>query len=64
MHNHRIYHIPRNILKNVWYGNFTPGTLHTQGTISIEKINKGRNTIGKIFYRMDGHQLMCKSHSR
>ena len=34
-------------------GNFTPGTLHTQGKISIEKINK--RGIGKIFYRMNGH---------
>ena len=43
----------------------TGGTLHTtQSKISIDKINKRGNTIGKIFYSMNGHQLMCKSHSR
>ena len=51
------------VYKKISDGNFTPVTLHIQGKISVEKINKHGNTIGKIFYRMNGHQLFCKSHS-
>ena len=39
-------------------GNFTLSTLHSPGKNSVEKINKRGNTIGKIFYRMNLHQLV------
>ena len=39
-------------------GNVTLSTLHSPGKNSVEKINKHGNTIGKIFYRMNLHQLV------
>ena len=44
-------------------GNFILSTLHSPGKNSVEKINKRGNTIGKIFYRMNLHQLLFKSHT-
>ena len=46
------------IVYKISEGNFTLSTLHSPGKNSVEKINKHGNTIGKIFYRMNLHQLL------